>query len=65
MKVNYMETGKPIRWVAIDEDTDEVIACGETLKEARAEAQKAGYNEPLLTTVWDGTDFYYRSIAIE
>jgi hypothetical protein len=39
------------KWIALKDDEVTVIAAGDTLKEARAQAEKAGFPHPIFTKI--------------
>ena len=50
MAIDWTEIYKKYKglWVALDDDEVTVVASGKTAKEALLNAQKAGFNDPIL-----------------
>jgi len=38
-----------VKWVALDEVTDEIIACGDTIREVYEKAREKGFDDPVVT----------------
>ncbi len=53
IRVDFSELAKHYagRWVAMDPDTYAVVTAGESAEEVLAEANRQGFDEPLITHV--------------
>ena len=50
-RLRLLRQAKPESWIALSEDESKVVGCGATYREAVEDAQRNGYEEPVLIKV--------------